>query len=243
MKIGKKRRNLTIIMTILLLILLVALFFVWRTEEIDQKDESISLENDLEVISVDNNDEMISIENDLEIINIGNFEGKYMEDGSDEQVSDVMMIVIKNNGDQTLQYAELKMVSEGMTAEFAFSTLPPGKEMLVLEKNRQSYSGEIEDMETYLENVVFFDEPLSLCENVLKVHGLDGALNIENISGKDISGPIAVYYKTIKDDCYYGGITYRALIEDGLKAGEIRQVMTNHFLLDESEVLFVTCVP
>ena len=31
--------------------------------------------------------------------------------------------------------------------------------------------------------------------------------------------------------------------KEGLKAGEIRQVMTNHFSIESSEILFVTYVP
>ena len=166
-----------------------------------------------------------------------------MEDGSDEEVSNVMMIKVKNNSDKPLQYAEILLTLEDDIAEFSFSTIPAGETALVLEKNRWEYSKKNEILETELKNVVFFEEGLNLYEDVLEISELEGALNIKNISEKDISGQIAVYYKTVEDEMYQGGITYRALIKDGLKAGEIRQVMTKHFTIDKSEILFVTYVP
>lgn len=188
-------------------------------------------------------DVSIAFEEELEIVEIGKYSGNYMEDGSDEEVSNVMMIKVKNNSDKPLQYAEILLTLEDDIAEFSFSTIPAGETALVLEKNRWEYSKKNEILETELKNVVFFEEGLNLYEDVLEISELEGALNIKNISEKDISGQIAVYYKTVEDEMYQGGITYRALIKDGLKAGEIRQVMTKHFTIDKSEILFVTYVP
>jgi len=38
----------------------------------------------------------------------------------------------------------------------------------------------------------------------------------------------------------YGGITYRITIQGGLKAGQVRQIMTRHFITDVSRIMFVT---
>lgn len=210
---------------IVFVLLLLALIFIWKGLGNQKKEVAISFEEG------------------LEIIEIGSYSGAYMEDGSEEQVSDVMMIKVKNNSDQTLQYAEIVFELDDIDAEFAFSTLPPGEEVLVLEKSKLEYSRKCDDAKTELRNVVFFEEDVSLCEDIIKIYELEGALNIENISGKDIKGPVAVYYKTVQDDIYQGGITYRVFVEDGLKAGEIRQVMTKHFSLENSKIMFVTYVP
>ena len=74
----------------------------------------------------------------------------------------------------------------------------------------------------------------------LKLQILDGAVNVTNISGKDIAGDIVIYYKNSAADLYYGGITYRVRIEGGLKAGEIRQIMASHFSDTGSKIMFVT---
>ena len=84
---------------------------------------------------------------------------------------------------------------------------------------------------------------MSIHADVLKLQGLDGALNITNISGEDITGDIVIYYKNSSSDMYYGGITYRVRLEGGLKDGEIRQIMSDHYSTSGSEVLFVTYTP
>ena len=42
-----------------------------------------------------------------------------------------------------------------------------------------------------------------------------------------------------KDDIYYGGITYRAIIEGGIEKDGVKQITTKHFTVDGSEVVFV----
>ena len=80
-----------------------------------------------------------------------------------------------------------------------------------------------------------------MCEDQLKIQGYQGAINVTNISGQDITGDIIIYYKNSSADMYYGGITYRARIEGGLKAGELRQIVPEHFNADASTILFITC--
>lgn len=185
----------------------------------------------------------IALEDGLVIIKIGSYDGKFVEDGTDEEVSDVLMIVVKNEGNETLQYAELNIEFENVKAEFDFSTLRPGEKMIVLEKNRLEYSTGMEVTSAKLENAVFFQEELSLCEDTIKISPLDGAMNIENISDNELSGTIWIYYKNKQGGRYLGGITYRATIEGGLGVGEIKQVMANHFSLENSEIMFVVCAP
>ena len=51
---------------------------------------------------------------------------------------------------------------------------------------------------------------------------------------------IYVYYKYKADDLYFGGITFRVRVEDGLAPGEICQVPSGHFDPDSCEVVNVT---
>jgi hypothetical protein len=67
-------------------------------------------------------------------------------------------------------------------------------------------------------------------------------MNVKNISDSDIEGNIYVYYKYKTQDLFYGGITFRVTVEGGLKAGEIRQLMTSHFNPDTCQVVMVETV-
>lgn len=182
----------------------------------------------------------IDLGNGLRITDVGKYTGVYMEDGSDEIVSGVLMIAVTNTGENDIQYAEITMPVGEETAKFTLTTLPVGKTVILLERNRMAYvSG------TYTEadasNVAVFREPLSLCEDRLRLQILDGAINVVNISGSDIPGDIVIYYKNATADVYYGGITYRVRLEGGLKADEVKQIMASHFSDSGSAILFVTC--
>lgn len=178
----------------------------------------------------------------LRVTDLGGYTGMYMEDGTDEIVSGVLMLVVENTGEQDIQYAEITMDFADQQAQFSLTTLPVGAKMVLLEKNRMQWDDSMDDgtVLPMVQNVATFQEPLSTMEDKLKIGIVDGAINVTNISGEDIPGTISVYYKNAAADIYYGGITYRIQIQGGLKADEIRQVMTNHASDTGSKILFVT---
>lgn len=176
----------------------------------------------------------------LSITDVGKYTGIYMEDGTDELVSGILMIVVTNSGEDAIQYAEITMPVRGGQANFSLSTLPAGESAVLLEKSRLQWSGDEDYANATLENTVLFTEPLSLCQDRLKLQILDGAINVTNISGADITGDIMIYYKNSAADLYYGGITYRVRMEGGIKAGEIKQIMASHFSTSGSSIMFVT---
>ena len=180
----------------------------------------------------------IELDNGLVITEIGKYSGEFVEDGSDESVNDVMMITVKNTTSETLQYTEIVLTdSFNNEVRFALSTLPANEEVVVLEKDRKTYSKKYKDAKA--EYTVFFDSELSTYSDTLTIYGLDGAFNVENISNADINNDILIYYKNVKDNKFFGGITYRARVEGGLKAGEVKQVMTKHYSPENSLVMFV----
>lgn len=183
--------------------------------------------------------EEVELADGLVITHKGSYSGKFWEDGSDEELSDIYSIQVENRGTKVLQYAELTVELEEGQAEFSLSTLPIGEKVVLLEKNKLEYQdGDIKS--AVAENVVFFQDGISMYEDIFEISGLDGALNIKNISDKDISGDVFIYYKNYDSDMFYGGITYRARVEGGIAAGEIKQVMTSHYLQEGSILMMIT---
>ena len=182
------------------------------------------------------------LKNDLEVLDVGDYTGIYMEDGTDELVTGILMMKIVNNGEDTVEYARFTMEIDGETAEFTLSTLKPGETVVLLEKNRMAYdkTADYASVEIVCENLALFREPLTNREDKLRIQILDGAVNVINISDEDIPGHISIYYKNKAAGIYYGGITYRITLENGLKAGEICQMMASHFSDTGSEIVFVT---
>ena len=81
-----------------------------------------------------------------------------------------------------------------------------------------------------------------MLEDKLEVQILNGAINVTNISDEDITGRLAICYKNVAAGVYYGGITYRIVLEGGLKAGEIRQMTASHFSETGSEIMFISII-
>lgn len=218
------------------------------TEPSGTKDiltESYTPETSEEALSGDTaptQEQGVNLGNGLLVTDLGSYTGMYMEDGTDEIVSGVLMLVVENIGEKDIQYAEITMDFEGLQAQFALTTLPVGAKMVLLEKNRLQWDDTMDDgvVLPVADNVAFFQETISTMEDKLKIGIVDGAINVTNISGEDIPGIISVYYKNAAADIYYGGITYRIQIQGGLKADEIRQVMTQHASDTGSQIMFVT---
>lgn len=233
----KNKKFIYIIILILCLIFAVV-FFLGKGTNDNHVFNDISYNSDTE-----NNDEKkltFDLNNGLVITEVGSYSGKFVEDGTDDEVSDVLGIVVKNTSDIALQYCEIFISGNNGIASFKLSTLMPNESMIVLESSRQKY---IAEDNTYLnaitKNVAFFLGEPQLHSDKFSIQALDGALNVTNKSDKTIGGPVYIYYKNKLDDYYLGGITYRCKVES-IQSGELKQVMTNHFNNKNSEIMFIT---
>lgn len=184
-------------------------------------------------------DVRIDLGSGLEISSVGSYTGLYMEDGSDEAVERVMMVILTNRSEKDLQYAQITLNYESAVCEFTVTNLPAGASAVLLEQNRQDLPKGV-PVSADVSKVVFFEETMSVHEDIFKISGMDGTLNIKNISETNIPGDIYVYYKYTANELYYGGITFRVKIEGGLSAGEIRQGMTAHYDPDGCTIVAVT---
>lgn len=183
--------------------------------------------------------EPILLSDGLRILDIGSYAGIYMEDGSNETVSDVMMIVLENASGQDLQLARIDIAYPDFTAAFEVTNLPAGEKVVLLEKNRHGAVA-ADHLSVNTRNVVSFSEPMSLQADKLEISGSSGVLDVTNISGQDIAGPVYVYYKNCAADLLYGGITYRVELKNGLAAGETIRTITGHYSPENSRILMVT---
>ena len=181
------------------------------------------------------------LENGLEITSVGRYAGSFVEDGSDDIVSDVCAITVKNNAAATVQYAHITLSGGEGSYEFDLSTLPSGASAQLLELSRQPMPEISADMTAELTSYASFDPEPSLCEDVFSIDTQDTAITITNISGSDITGQIYVYYKSAYGDLYIGGITYRTGVE-GLAAGQSTTLYASHYSTAYSKIMFVTYV-
>lgn len=190
----------------------------------------------------DVNNQTAFLGNNLYITNVLQYTGAYMEDGSDEVVTDVLMIIMKNENELPLQLARISLEYADFTANFEATNVPAGASVVLLEKSRHEYVPD-NFYHATADNVVFFQEDMSLQEDKLKITGTNGALTVENLTDEDM-GEIYIYYKnTASDGLFYGGITYRARVDAGLKAGKSTTVMTRHYYANACTVVNVQIMP
>lgn len=174
----------------------------------------------------------------LKVVSVGKYAGYYVEDGSDETVSDVCAITVENTSDKTVQYANLAVIIAGQTYEFDVTTLPAGARAQLLELNRKAAPETTSGLSAVTVMYGAFDEEPSLNSDVLEITGEDTAITVKNISDKDL-GQIYVYYKVAYDNLYIGGITYRVGISS-LAAGQSVTCYAGHYTVDYASIMFTT---
>lgn len=210
------------------------------TEASDNTSETTDVD-DTNTSGQNNKQDVYDLGSGVIITDFISYTGAFMEDRTDEVVTDVLAIQVTNSGEEYIQTMDIILTAGDTQAQFSLSTLFPGETVVVLEMNRMAYSTAPEFEQLRTGNVALFDGHPGMCEDKLEIQCLNGVINVTNISDEDITGDILIYYKNYVSGVYYGGITYRLRIEGGLKAGEIQQGTAAHFNPDNSAIVFVTC--
>lgn len=245
----KKERlilSLGFVLTVLIIaaaIILCVLYMSGDSSELPEvhiPEETETLQFDIPGFTLIDEAEMIQPAGQVQVTAVGRFSGAYVEDGTDDVVTDVLALIVKNTGDSWVEYAELTMDCGGETARFVLSALPAGSSALLMEMNRMTYvsgtayrlTGEAKVAEL-TSAVVDFSGEFALYPD-------DGVINVENISGEDHNEKVSVCYKNYRYGLYFGGICYRAGFENGIAAGEIAQSIQPHYTNADSVILFMT---
>lgn len=177
----------------------------------------------------------IPLGSELYIIGIGQYMGAYVEDGSNEFVENVMMILVENSGEKEIQLANITLNQNYL---FELTTLLPGEKMIILEKNRLPYTDDMIIESADISNVAFFQESPSMHEELLKIENENNIIHVVNVSDNTFPGG-KVFYKNMLEDKLLGGITYTVSIPE-LKSGEGVAIETGHYEKESSRFKFVT---
>ena len=175
----------------------------------------------------------------ITLISIEPYSGAFVEDGSDDPVEDIISIVIKNTGDKPVQMIDIGIETDNGDAQFIATTLFPNSSVVVLEKNRMKYPGSGKFGVAKINQIGRFIEEPSFYSDKFEVRGGDGTITVKNLTSEDVTGKVVVYYKTIRDGRYFGGITYQATLDGGIPAGSTVLSAANHFRIDRSRLVFV----
>ena len=230
------------IITVILIVIAIMMGLTIANVNIKQENESTSVnttedKKDTPAIQ-ENQQKEYELAHQLRISDIDEYAGIYLEDGTDDVVSEIMMIELKNESEEDLQLARIYITYNEAVAEFEVTNLPAGSSAVLLEKNKSQLPAS-EPVKIEVHNVVFFEDKMSLLQDKLEITGADGILDVKNITQEDISDDVYIYYKHEMNDKFYGGITYRVKVK-GIPAGETIRISAAHYQQDSSKILMVT---
>lgn len=173
----------------------------------------------------------------MQISKIKSYSGKFVENGSDKEVSNILALEVKNTSKKDLQYGQIKLkINNKKTATFDLTNLPSGKTVTVIESTG-SISYNSKDIYKYEDSYYGVVNSLPMNKDKIKVTTENTSITIENISKKDL-GTVYVYYKNKKGSSYLGGITYRVKFEN-VDEGQVMSSETKHFSKSNSEIVMV----
>ena len=167
------------------------------------------------------------------------YAGIFMEDGTDQIVDSIMMIVVENTGEEYIQLAGISLTdTECGSYTFLLTTLFPGEKAALLELNRAVWQEDIVLEKGELTSVALFEEEPSMYPEMLEFREGNYQLAVKNISGQDFAGG-RVCYKSTSGDLYIGGITYTVTIP-ALAPGQEVTLSARHYMEGGSKLVFVS---
>lgn len=181
----------------------------------------------------------LNITQSITVDNLFTATGYYPEDGTDEEVENILAAKFTNTNDKTLEYLTASLTVNGEVYNFAITTVPAHASVYVFNAERKTAPETVSSLNGAVEYEIFFREEPTKMEDIISLKVENGMIVVENISSEDITSDIVVYYKSAVENGYLGGITYRLRAAGGLKAGESYNGYAPHSYAHMTEVMFV----
>ena len=171
---------------------------------------------------------------ELTVDKITQYDGIFIEDGSDKEISGVTAMVLSNHGDTDVEYAEVTAQQADRALSFKASAIPAGATVVVLEAAQTGWSDEaVTQIYASASDGSSFE--MSGDQIQIEDNG-DDSITVTNISDKEIPCVRFFYKYKMEENIYVGGIAYVAKLT-GLGAGESQTVRPSHYVSGSSEVL------
>ena len=163
------------------------------------------------------------------------YDGAFLEDGTDDEVKNVLALLFVNTSDKDVQYAEYAFAVDGKPISFKVSDLPAGQQCVVLEASRhQRNTNEVLEL---ISRVVAPVDMLPGSDKVLPVINDDNTITLMNTTQENLP-VVRVFYKYFYEDenTFVGGITYTATATK-VPAGGSVTIAPSHFEANASVIM------
>ncbi len=163
------------------------------------------------------------------------YDGAFLEDGTDEQVKNVLALQFVNTSDKDIQYAEYAFDVNGKPISFKVSDLPAGQSCVVLEASR--HQRDTKEVLELISRVVAPVDMLPGSDKVIPVINDDNTITLMNTTQEPLP-VVRVFYKYFYPDenTFVGGITYTASAKD-VPAGGSVTIAPSHFEANASLIM------
>lgn len=176
---------------------------------------------------------------DLVIEKLAPYTGIYVEDGTNQQITDVAMLMVRNHGTTALEYAEINVAFGEETLTFHISALPAGEKLVVQESDKKQIPGK--DPTGCAALVIQNSNMVASSTSVSVTDDGKGGLIIQNLTGEPIP-TVRVFYKyyMADEDVFIGGIAFTLKVSR-LPANGSTTVRPSHFSSGSSRIVMISC--
>ena len=174
---------------------------------------------------------------DISIEKMGPYSGIFVEDGSNANVKNVAMLMVKNNGDYPVEYIQIRVLCGQEELLFDVSALPAGERLVVQEKTGKTILAEKAISASAL---VVRRADMEMSESKVQVvDNGDNTLTVKNLSNETIP-TIRVFYKYYMEDenLFIGGIAFTVRVSM-LGAGASVEIQPSHYASRTSRVVMI----
>ena len=174
---------------------------------------------------------------DISIEKMGPYSGIFVEDGSNANIENVAMLMVKNNGDFSVEYIQIRVLCGQEELLFDVSALPAGERLVVQEKTGKTILAEKAISASAL---VVRRADMEMSESKVQVvDNGDNTLTVKNLSNETIP-TIRVFYKYYMEDenLFIGGIAFTVRVSM-LGAGASVEIQPSHYTSRTSRVVMI----
>ena len=142
---------------------------------------------------------------------LADYNGLYVEDGTNSQVEGVAALLVRNDGEYPIEYTEISIEYEGESLQFNISALGKGEKAIVQEKNKKAVP---ESTALKGNALVVRRKDMSMSADTISVtDNGDNTITVTNLTDEAIP-TVRIFYKYYMqdEDLFVGGIAFSARI-------------------------------
>lgn len=180
----------------------------------------------------------VDLGNGLRLVRMSSVAGVFPEDGKDDFLPEIFCATIQNTTDRTLSIGRVELTINRESYIFEITSIPPGASVHAYEMRRKPAPATVTEFRGECLFAAYREEEPTADPARLEIKVEDGGIRVKNLTEESIEGPVYVYYKSVQNDIFVGGITYRVKLT-GLSAGDEVLLRAGHATAEYTRIMYV----